>query len=186
MNPTKRTPRSPAPSDENDAAVSGTTPPSLFPDVPVPKRAAVSSLSACPSPRHIGRQRVELVPRVNQTLRDIASVVGLSPRGTMGHLLTDLSQRIRLQRPLADSTPHTADRLPGPDQTMVLRYIPITQTAKHHLHRWTQATGTCASALVTRRILQVEDHLSETDPVDDPLGSYQLLLDVLYERQDDA
>jgi len=102
----------------------------------------------------------------------------------MGHLLTDLSQRIRLQRPLADSTPDTSDRLPGPSQTMVLRYIPITRTAKHHLHRWTQSTGTCASALVTRRIVQVEQQLSNTDPADDPLRSYQLLLDVLYERRE--
>lgn len=187
MTPTKNAPRPTSTADQNDSVPLEASPPSLFPDVRGTSKAPKGPLAACPSPRHLGRQRIELVPRVDQMLRDIANAIGLPPRGVLGHLLIDLSQRIRLRRPLVDGAPEAPDLLGGRDQTMVLRYIPITRTGKHHLRRWTEAHGTGVSVLITRRLRQVDDHLPAGRPTDDdPVQSYQRLLDVLYERPDDA
>jgi hypothetical protein len=158
-------------------------PPSLFPDVPVAKPGA-PPLSARPSSRSIGRECVKLVTRVDHTLRDVATALGLSPRGVLGHLLTDLGQRIRNQQLPQKSPPVDRDLLGGLDQTMVLRHVPVTRADEHHLHQWTRAAGTSTSLLVTRRIVRMSHYLSTASPAEDPLGAYQLLLDVLYERQE--
>ena len=195
MTPSKNAPRSSssasrsagrAPSDSPHAS---TPSDSLFPDVELPVENPIVPLAQDDTTNLSVREHIELVPEVDQTLRSIATAIGMTPRDVLGHLLAYVTQRVREHLAAEGGgdllPPETPDRTL--EQTVVLRGIRIPEAGRNLLRRWTRTSGRSVSALVTERILQIDDRLSdvgdsEASSSEHPLDAYQRLLDVLHER----